>query len=184
MSDLILPHNITNGMTPDADEVMDDFNAIKTFLNTTGAHKFQAGTVDAAAIAADAVGTSELAPDSVTSTELNLSPNSTNTVPAIFLNNSYQDILSLAGLTAGTYLIFLSVGIDTASASPVAGRLNIDSGASTPIAFESATAGNHPASIQVASVTSSIVFQAKRASGAGICAISINGGNLVALRIA
>lgn len=184
MTDLVLPNNITNGSVPDADEVMDDFNAVKTFLNTTGVHKYQAGTVDAAAIAADAVGTSEIAPDSVTNTELYLSTSTANSPPPVFLTNSYQDILSLTGLTAGTYLIAISAQVDPANASPIEGRLNIDSGASTPYVFRAAEAGEQPCHVLFSAVTSSIVFQAKRYSGAGVCAVGLDCSRLTAVRIA
>jgi len=71
VTNINLPGTYVNGQTADGADVQADFDAIETFINTTGVHVYQAGTVAAAALASDAVTTAKIAASAVTTAKIN-----------------------------------------------------------------------------------------------------------------
>lgn len=202
------PYTITNGTTPDADEVQGNFNAVADYfngltpgqlfianasgkivgttasgdvtVNSSGAFSLAAGSVGATEIADGEVGTAELANGAATSAKVSLSFEQESENAGQSVTTSYANLVAV-GCVAGTWLFnghFVIVGATNA----FYGRTTVGGVGGNEIA-SSPAAQEHSGGysfVQTLGSSTNVTIQVKKGTSDAATAF----GSLTAVRIA
>ncbi len=144
MTDHATPNTFTNGTEADATQVNANFAAIVTFLNSTGVHVYQAGTIETAALEDLAVTGAKIADGTVTAakvaadvaTQAELDAHISDAIAAHAATAISVDSTTLAG--TGTTVQASIEELDDAIAAVVAG--GISPGTITSVHIDSSVA--------------------------------------------
>lgn len=95
MTNVAVTNTFTSGTTISSSQVNTNFSDLVTFLNSTGVHVFQAGTVNATALASNAVTTAKIADDAVTAAKIA----DGTIVPGLFSNPQWIQVELTSGIS-------------------------------------------------------------------------------------